>query len=768
MKKIPIDKENLFKEKLQTGINLFTGAGFSCLPDEDGVHLPTREELCPEICEKFGVSADFGTDLESLSALAEGTMYQRFLRERFTVTKCSSEYLLLNRIKLNSYITTNIDNIIHLITEGGNRYYLKSITYYGRTRRKESELCYIPLHGEVTNEEYPLSFGRFDLAVVDDSNRDLFEQMNVKLREAPVLFWGYGFHDSGVLKTVKKMLSNGPKDIWIQCLPTDNKQMTLFRELGCNIIQADTAELFQWIRHNLDDAYPERERSGIIDDSTFEEYRIPTINQVPVVTVEDFYVRGNTQWYSILAKQAVELDFVSEICDKAAGNKNVILIGTDFSGKTTALMQCALKIDKTNKLFLDNLIWEQAIYLVNQIAGREVTIFLDNCSFDMKAYRLLAKTPNIQTIAASSDYSFEASKHVLSDVAYEKVVIEDLTQRQAYRFFNEMDPRIRNNKLSYKEIDEDKFSVLEMILSNVKNVLQRSRIKKMINRIAKENPQVFEVVALTSYLSQCDSALSTDILFIYFNLHSYKEARRLVETANGFLRSIDVTVACENADQDYFLIRSKLFLHHLKDILFRDKDTSVCYADVVEKFIRNISPYIIYNFHEFKRRAYDSDMFYTLFAKKANSIYQYLYEYDHNVFTLQQWALCRSKLKQFKEAFADIDKAMGQLPNNFSIQNSRAIILFEANRNETSELAKEKLYEAMDILEKCYKNDKRRVYHAQKYAEFALHLYHQLHEDKYISQARRWIDEIIRKKDSLTKLTMKYQKQLEEIDSRLS
>ena len=70
---ILIEREELLKEKLKLGIHLFTGAGFSCLKNENGNSLPIVSELCKEICDKFDFQYDtFGDDLESLCALAEG------------------------------------------------------------------------------------------------------------------------------------------------------------------------------------------------------------------------------------------------------------------------------------------------------------------------------------------------------------------------------------------------------------------------------------------------------------------------------------------------------------------------------------------------------------------------------------------------------------------------------------------------------------------------------------------------------------------------
>lgn len=43
---VVIQCEELFKNKLKTGINLFTGSGFSVLESPNGDKLPTGKQLC--------------------------------------------------------------------------------------------------------------------------------------------------------------------------------------------------------------------------------------------------------------------------------------------------------------------------------------------------------------------------------------------------------------------------------------------------------------------------------------------------------------------------------------------------------------------------------------------------------------------------------------------------------------------------------------------------------------------------------------------------
>lgn len=765
---IQIDREDLLKEKIKTGINLFTGAGFSCLEDEEGNSLPIVSELCKELCEVFNLPYDtYGDDLEVLCALADGDDLQAFLRKKFHVNSINPKYRLLNKMNILSYITTNIDNIIHLAIESDTRYYLKSMTYYGAARKDQSEICYIPLHGEVSNNESKLYFGKFDLAIVDKANNDLFQDAIIKMKNSPVLFWGYGFHDSGVLKIVQKLMSYGTQDIWIQCMPNDEKQIKLFRNLGCNIIPKDTNELFEWIAANTD-GQERIEPASIKNNKNLKKYFIPSINQVPAVPASDFYIKGFTQWYSVLSRQAIECDIVNDIYNEHLKHKNVIIVGTDFSGKTTSLMQLALKVDHKNKLFVKDLTIEKSKHILSNLSETETVVFVDNCEEDMAAYRILAEADNVSTIATATDYTYEESKHLIENIQIQHYFIEDFTQEQARRFYNALDSKIRKDVFHYKDNDGEKFSILEMMLKNIANPMSAERIKTLLLKVLKRNTQAFETVALSCYLSGNNSALSTDILFSYFDCQSYEDTQRYVNEANGLLRELDVSVDSCDDDQDYYDIRSKLFLYYCKKALIDDKSLKQAYSQVVNNFLERVSIYKIYKYNLFRRSAYDARFFYTLFKEKSNEIYAELYDYDPNPYTLQQWALCRAYLKQFKEAFSDIDKALSQRPDNFSIRNTSAIILFEANRNERNETGKQKRTEAMDILTECYRNDKRKAYHANRFAEFAIDIFEIDKDLQYLDQAKKWIDEVISKNDGGTRYTRRCQKRLQKIMDSIS
>lgn len=134
----------------------------------------------------------------------------------------------------------------------------------------------------------------------------------------------------------------------------------------------------------------------------------------------------------------------------------------------------------------------------------------------------------------------------------------------------------------------------------------------------------------------------------------------------------------------------------------------------------------------------------------GDAVYEIIFSRDDSAYTLQQWALYKAKNKRFSEAFVDIDRAINMQSKNFSIKNARAIILFEANKNKHTDAAKDSLVEAMEILERCYESDKRKVYHAQKYAEFAIWIFNEYNETTYLDKALKWLQELIRSEESLS------------------
>lgn len=758
---IKIDKPELFKEMLKTGINLFTGAGFSKLPDSNGNVLPDAQNLCNEICKEFSVSKTYSDDLERLSNiinLRAKQQFQNYLRSKYTVSSYNCLYDNLNLIRINSFITTNIDNIVQCVMDRSSIYCLHNIVEYGAVKKSSHIIPFIPLHGNVKDLNSHLYFGKSELANVDDDNKELFHTMHSKLLEAPTLFWGYGFHDNAIERTISKLLEKNKHSIWIQCLP-ENKNIDYFRDLGCYIIEGTTEELLIWINEN---SKTSQEPVGSLESiESIKDYLIPTRNQIETVSLEDYYVGGCTHWYCILSRYPYETKSVNALYENVLSNKNIIAIGIPFSGKTTTMMQLAAKVNADIKIIVSDISLTEAQRIINVLNSKDAFVFIDNCCDDANITKLFMKQPNLKVVGFSDDYAFESSKHLFEPIDYTRIEIGELEISEAQRIFENIPQILRKEKFSYKDTDEEKFSMLEMISKNVKGILTEERIKILLERLLDDSVEGFEIVSLAIYLVHNKSSLNTDVLCSFFNTTDYSRLTSLLSKAEGYLNEMNVELLPDQYDQNYYNIRSVLFAHLAFEVLINSFKTQ--FSEVIKKFTINVAPYKIYRYYIFKRSAYDARLFKLLFKGNAHILYEHISHFDESAYTLQQWALYKAYLGDYSGAFSDIDKAINISQNNFSIRNSRAIILFEANKTQKTKIAQERICEAMDILQQCFTSDKRKVYHAQKYAEYALFLAKEQNNTDYIKQAKDWLESIIKTKESTSIRTKQLLKEVKEI-----
>ena len=132
--------------------------------------------------------------------------------------------------------------------------------------------------------------------------------------------------------------------------------------------------------------------------------------------------------------------------------------------------------------YVSDLNREKAKLLCNNVDNDDERIVLvDNCAEDMEAYRILASKENIKTIAISDDFMLESSKHIIENVEYKKIIIGDIDIDEAQRIFSNIPENIRKEEFKYKQKDTDKYSMFELITSNVNEVLSAQRISEFLN-----------------------------------------------------------------------------------------------------------------------------------------------------------------------------------------------------------------------------------------------------------------------------------------------
>jgi hypothetical protein len=145
-------------------------------------------------------------------------------------------------------------------------------------------------------------------------------------------------------------------------------------------------------------------------------------------------------------------------------------------------------------------------------------------------------------------------------------------------------------------------------------------------------------------------------------------------------------------------------------------------------FHRRVGPRVIPDYRTFRRYAHDNE-----FALKAypdfrdgKIFYEHLFARDDNAYDYQHGAIYMSKLGQFNIAFDWIERALSKTGSRvFSIRNSHAVILFDANfpvfrKDPKNGTAFEGIADSMAVLEKCITDDQARRYHLLRFADQAM------------------------------------------------
>ncbi len=740
---IKIENEEVLKNALICGINLFTGAGFSILPDKEGKKLPLGPQYAEELKTKFGITIP-GNNLDQIANIMNGDSLQDYTRKRFNVDNINSKYYFINKLNLKSFITTNYDNIPLLINEQNNRYKLYDVR--GGPQIGQSMVRYIPIHGNVESDEYPIVIGSLSITALNSFSSASIGEAKKAVSQAPTLIWGYGMGDSSTLQIFNETIQNQSQNIWIQCLEGD-QQIEYYKSLHFNIIISNTESLLDWIVETIPDIKPVEETP--FEDPDLKKRRVPSnISEVQSYESDDYYNYGVTQWFHILSNLAYERSIVTTIHNEVLRTKHVIVIGSDFSGKTTILMQLSRKVNSPNKFFFNNITKEMAECISSKIKDHETWIFLDNCA-DLDQLNILSRSPNTTIVAATSEYLFESEKNKIIIDEYSIINVTEIEGRLEAQKIREIIPKkLRTADFTYKQDKDEKYSMIELVTGNVKSALSKTMVRRILDHIKDVSEESFELIALTVYLSKRSSAINTEVLMAYYELTTYEEVKKKIDKVNSLLRELNKTniqIESDEFDQDFFVMRSGLFLNKCVELFESNKgilDYQATYARMIRRFIEYVSPVHIWNYEIFKKKQYDSELFFIIFGDTADDLYDELYRYSNNIFVIQQKALYHRRCKKYKQAFEEISKTLMALPKNPSVKNSYAMILFEMNNEEKSQDSLEKMRKAMSIFEELHENDERKLYHTEKYSQYAIILAESYNIKDYLDNAISWIDSL--------------------------
>lgn len=742
-----IDYKESLVHAMKTGINLFTGAGFSIRAyDRNGQCMPDGRTLLSELQKQLGPGIN---DLPKYCSVMErkhkSKLYD-YLTNRFSVEKFEDFYLNLNLINLKGVYTTNIDNLIPKIIEQNPYRYLHEQSNNGDCTDSQG-INYLPLHGYVKYPDAGYVFSVEMIANIYNQAPKIWSYLSGAVERYPTLFIGYNLNDTGVINSIlaQHTFSNSRKDMWIVLYKPSDEEAEYFKEIGFNIIISDTEEFLKEIP-NLSDWSDIKKRKNNPLETLLAKNVIPKddrgLTQRPI---EKFYCGMAPEWSDILRNVIPKVSFYKDIENSIhSRDKHTIIIGAPITGKTTLAMQVGYYINfEGTKLMFNYMNMERAEYIAKLIGQSKVLVIVENFTDEVDAFLFLKNLPNVKVLGIDRGHNFSIVNHKISTHDFDIINVTELKDADIQTIINAIPESIRRSET---EIRKNKFdandSIFEFVIRHVKGETIRERYRGFIKKLETDNRDLAEFLVLCAYMNRARVPLSMEVAYSYFSDKSYQEVINMREQLADFLQEDDSEYLAER-EIDGYRPRSSI----ISDAILKYAKSETL-ADVMWNVIDNVYYINICNYRTFHKWAFDKEIMMRAFPNwnEGKEFLEQAYLYDNeNPYVLQQGALYLSAKHRYTEAFNWIDRAKIMTNDRFfSIRNSHAIILFDANYDLDTDDAENMLDQSMDILHKCYDNDNRRTFHAKTYASQSLRYFQKYHNGKaimYLEQARAWLSD---------------------------
>lgn len=747
-----IEHQNTLEHAFKHGINLFVGAGFSTLAkDKEGRFLPVGTQLGKELTTHFGKNSNYS--LPQICTILESSLqkeYYDYLISRFTVDYVDPLYSNITRLNIKSIYTTNIDDLILKIYENRNDRFLNSQYEEGPSTDAKA-INYLALHGSVVSYPHRFVFDINSLATIYNDVPRIWSCLAREIEIRPTIFIGYGFGDSSVIQAItsQQRFQRLRKDIWVVLRKEDQQYEDLYQSMGFKIIKADLIDFLSY----LGDFGGFDARTDIEDEriTLLKEYMIPhTIQELSSQrAISEFYGGSAPRWSDILSNLIYKTHYYSVILNHIYDKKkkNVVIIGAPVTGKTTLMMQLAKDVhDIGLKLYFSSLTIQRAEYISKLIDKDQAVIFIDNLYDSIDAISILDK-PNIKLICTERSHNYNIISHLIDEDTFNIVNVTSLNDMDLQGIYNSLPDSIRSAYLK-KETELSlygKDSIFEFVIRNVSIQNIRDRYKEALKKLEADDRDLAEFLALCAYTHSCHIPLSFEMAYDYFDGFDYHDIFSLKEDANGIIRDYIPDDELNYDDMDYYYPRSL----YIAEVIL-DSCSSSLLKDVLNTFITNIPSIRVCNYKVFRKYAFDKIKAIRAFEnwKDGKDFYEKAFLYDReNPYVLQQGALYLAQKKQYEEAFVWIERARNMTDDKyFSIRNSHAIILFNANIDKNGNDVRNELDRSMSILEKCMNNDSRKRFHANVYGSQAVKYYKRYGDEKakqYLQQALNWLNKEI-------------------------
>ena len=741
-------KETLIQE-MKKGLNLFVGAGFSVYAmDSKGHPMPTGSQLIKELHEYVSPGLSDLAKYCSVMERKNRTALYAYLTERFNVSSFDDCYLNLNLINLKGVYTTNIDNLIPQIIEKNPHRYVNEQNVNGACSNDQG-VNYLPLHGYIKYPENGYVFSVEKIASIYNQAPRIWSYLSMAMEKYPTLFIGYGLNDAGVIESImsQQTFTNAQKAMWIVLYKPTQDDIDYFEGIGFNIIIADTKDFLTEIATMSDWEHIETRKSNSIT-TIFPNNVIPKDSRGLIQRpIEEFYRGMPPNWADILRNVIYKTSFYKEIENSVYSRKHTIIIGAPISGKTTLAMQVGEFINFDGiKLMFNDINVNKAEYIAKIVGNQKALIIVENFSDDVDAFMVLKTLPNVKLIGIDRSHYFIIVSHKFNKSDFDIINVTELKEQDIQGIIDAIPEGIRRSEKEIKRNrDISDKSIFEFVIRHVKGQTIKNRYRDFITKLEKENPDLAEFLVLCAYMHVSRVPLSMEVAYSYFCDKSYNEVIEMRKQLSDFLKEDDEEELATNNIDGYrprsSIVSDAILEYTSKELL----------SDVMWNVLKNVNYVSICNYSKFRRWAFDKALVIRAFPKWKDGkvFYEEAFLFDNrNPYILQQGALYLSSMKHYNEAFDWIDKAKTMTNDrHFSIRNSHAIILFDANYEVMSKEAETMMDNSMEILHKCYNDDKRRTFHAKTYADQALRYFRKYHNDKakaYLAQAKIWLSDEIK------------------------
>lgn len=743
-----IENRNTLIAYLKSGVNLFTGAAFSIMAkDDSGAFLPTGKQLLQELHAHIGNGPN---DLPRYCTVMERTNRQKlhdYLTRRFHVSWFDPCYENLNLINIKSIFTTNIDDLIPQIIHKDPTRYINDQRVNGEFMDSKA-VNYLPLHGNVDTPEKGYIFTTAEIANTFHDNGRSWQYLMQSIEKCPTIFLGYSISDTSTIQalTSSQTFDNAKKDMWILLYKPEEEDIAYFKALGFNIIIGSIDEFIKGIRDLLGTPKKINNVKTNAVTTLLKANFIPKDDRNQTKRPIEEFLRGMPPlWSDILRNVIYKTSHYREIQDSVFNpHRHTIVVGAPVSGKTTLAMQVGHFIDYAGyKLFLQDLSLNRAEYISKIIGKEKALIIVDNFTDSEKAFLCLTKCPNVKLVGVDRTVNFGNVSHKFPTDKFDIINVTELTDEDIQGVYESLPREIRKDEILHRKYRRnDVESIYEFVVQNITKESITTRYEQFMRNLDKDDFDVAQFLVLCAYMNRCRVPLTMDVAYSFFYDLGYGDVIKIRKKLNDLLRE-DISEELIESGIEGYRPRS----YHIAEAILRFSSREML-SDVYWNFINEVSKLKVCNYGIFKRWAFDKELMLKAFPKweDGEKFYKEAFLYDDkNPYVLQQGALYLSDKRQYGKAFAWIDKAIMMTDNKqFSIRNSHAIILFDSNYEIDTPDAITQLNKSMKILQHCFHDDKRRLFHALTYAKQAIRYFKRLPQSpksmEYLKQARDWLD----------------------------